>query len=123
MLLDEFFLVFQKVIGVIESNTRMKRKFDGLIALSNPKYNIYIERFSPSKTELGTELYSNKWGLLQDKIVRYFEGDLSVLDIAEKHDLEFSDIRAYVQKFADCGLIELVFDEVERNPTVRVLDK
>ena len=31
-----------------------------------------MERFDPSKSTLGDGSFSNKWGLLQDLIVRYF---------------------------------------------------
>jgi len=69
---------------------------------------------------LGDDSFSNKWGLLQDSIVRYFDRNMSVLDISEKHDLNFFDVREYVQKFADKNLVELSLDEIERKPATRV---
>ena len=119
-LLQEFLQLFKNVIELLENNVVIQRKFDGLIALSNPKYNIYMERFDPSKSALGDDSFSNKWGLLQDSIVRYFDRNMSVLDISEKHDLNFFDVREYVQKFADKNLVELSLDEIERKPATRV---
>ena len=112
--------LFKNVIELLENNVVIQRKFDGLIALSNPKYNIYMERFDPSKSTLGDDSFSNKWGLLQDSIVRYFDRNMSVLDISEKHDLNFFDVREYVQKFADKNLVDLSLDEMERKPATRV---
>ena len=92
----------------------MRRKFDGLVALSNPKYEIYRERFDPTKEAESSALYSNSWGVLQDLIPRYFDGRMSVLDIAEKHDMDFFEIRRYVQQFIDKGLVGDRLDEIDR---------
>ena len=119
-LLQEFLKLFKDVIELLENNVVMQRKFDGLIALSNPKYNIYMERFDPSKSVVGDDSFSNKWGLLQDSIVRYFDGNMSVLDISEKHDLNFFNVRKYVQKFADKNLVDLFLDEIQRKPASRI---
>ena len=45
---------------------------------------------------------------------------MSVLDISEKHDLNFFDVREYVQKFADKDLVDLSLDEIQRKPANRV---
>tara|TARA_Y100000588_G_scaffold390732_1_gene497066 strand:- start:194 stop:1549 length:1356 start_codon:yes stop_codon:yes gene_type:complete len=119
-LLEEFFIVFQGVIELLENNVLMHRKFDGLVALSNPEYDIYLERFDPSKSAIRDNEYNNKWGVLQDSVVRYFEGNMSVLDIAEKHDLNFFDVRQYIQKFADKDLIDISLQQIRRTPAQRV---
>jgi len=112
--LEEFLDVFKKVVKLLETNVTMYRKFDGLVALSNPKYDIYLERFDPTKAADSEASYNNSWGAVQDSIPRYFDGRMSVLDIAEKHDIDFFDIRRYVQQFIDKGLVDARFDEMER---------
>ena len=112
--LEEFLDVFKKVILLLESNVTMRRKFDGLIALSNPKYNIYLERFDPSKSSGSQKSHSNAWGELQDAIPRYFNGTLSVMDIADKHGIDFFEVRRYVQQFIDKNLVDGKLDEMER---------
>ena len=119
-LLEEFLKLFKDVVKLLENNVVMQRKFDGLIALSNPKYDIYMERFDPSKSIVGDSSFSNKWGLLQDSIVRYFDGNMNILDISEKHDLSFFEVREYVQKFVDKDLINIMLDEIPRRSIKRV---
>ena len=118
-LLREFLEVFKSVVLLIENNVRMHRRFDGLVALSNPKYDIYLERYDPSKAVEGHKNYGNVWGILQDSIVRYFNGEVTVLDVAEKHDVDFFELRDYIQKFVDRGLIEISLDEIIREPARR----
>jgi aminopeptidase-like protein len=117
--LEEFLDVFKKVVQLLETNVTLHRKFDGLIALSNPKYDIYLERFDPTKAAGTKASYSNSWGILQDSIPRYFDGRMSVLDIAEKHDIDFFEIRSYVQQFIDKELVDARFEEMERPRTSR----
>ena len=112
--LEEFLDVFKKVVDLLESNVTMRRRFDGLVALSNPRYDIYRERFDPTKEADTNASYSSSWGILQDSILRYFDGQMSVLDIAEKHDIDFFDIRRYVQQFIDKGLVDARLDEIDR---------
>ena len=120
--LEEFLDVFKKVVELLEANVTMYRQFDGLVALSNPKNDIYLERFDPTKAAGSKASYSNSWGILQDSIPRYFDGRMSVLDIAEKHDIDFFDIRRYVQQFIDKGLVDARLEEIER-PRVSHFDE
>ncbi len=100
----EFYDVFQRVIFVLENNIVMKRKFRGIVCLSNPKYNLYHERMDPAVRRQVTE-DGEKWGYLNDCILRYFDGRTSLLDVAEKHDLPFDSLFHYVKKFEEKGLI------------------
>jgi len=45
---------------------------------------------------------------------------MSILDISEKHDLSFFEVREYVQKFVDKDLINIVLDEIPRRSIKRV---
>ncbi len=111
--LGEFLTVLKKVVGILEGNARAYRKFDGLICLSNPAYDLYMERQDPA-LEKNLPEDSEKWGYLLDCILRYFDGSLTVLDIAEKHDLPFERVLAYVRGFEEKGLIRLEFAPVTR---------
>jgi aminopeptidase-like protein len=113
-LLNEYFEVFKKVVMVLETNVTMQRRFNGLIALSNPKYDLYVNRWDPALESGDITNSAQKWGHLQDCIIRYFDGELTILDIAEKHDLDYFEIRDYVQMFADKGLVEFELREMER---------
>ena len=84
----EFYEILRKVINTLENDARMYRKFDGLICLSNPEYDLYFERHDPA-IDKNLSVDDEKWGHLLDYLFRYFDGSMSVLDIAEKHELPF----------------------------------
>lgn len=117
--LDEFLVVLQKVVGVLEGNARVYRTFDGLICLSNPMYDLYMERKDPAIAKDLPE-DSEKWGYLLDCILRYFDGSMTILDIAEKHDLPFERVLAYVRRFQEKGLVRLEFEPITRIAPHRV---
>ena len=116
--LDEMLLVFQKAVQALERNARAYRKFDGLMCLSNPHYDLYMEREDPAiAKDLPAD--SEKWGKLLDSLLRYFDGRMTLLEIANKHDLPFERVFSYLKRFEDKGLIDLRFDEMSRTPPAR----
>lgn len=117
--LDEMLEVLKRTVEVLESNATIERCFDGLICLSNPKYGLYMERPDPTVEKL-LEADSEKWGYLVDCLPRYFDGKHTILDIALKHDLPFSRLRRYLERFEEKGLIRLRFAEIPRVPPARV---
>ena len=114
-MLGEFHDSLQRVIRILETNSRLRRHFDGLICLSNPDYNLYFERHDPS-VDKGLTEDDEKWGHLLDSLLRYFDGNTTVLDIAERHKLPYFELLAYLRKFEELGLISLDFAPVERPP-------
>lgn len=104
--LDEMLDVLTAVIGVLEGNAVPRRRFDGLICLSNPEYDLYQERPDPAVAK-GLATDSEKWGHLLDCLFRYLDGDMTVLDIADRHDLPFEPVLAYLKKFEAKGLVAL----------------
>lgn len=114
-LVNEFFTVTRKAIEVLEQNAVMYRKFDGLISLANPQYQLYMERPDPAMNK-NLEADSEKWGRLLDFLFRYFDGATSILDIAEKHDLPFDRLYRYLKRFEEKGLIRMEFQSIRRPP-------
>jgi len=110
---DETFLVLQKAIEIIENNAVMHRRFDGLICLSNPRYDLYLERPDPAVCK-DLEADSEKWGHLLDCLFRYFNGSVTILDIAERHDLPFDRLYQYIKRFESKDLVRLQFAPVKR---------
>ena len=117
--LDEMLTVLQKVVEALEGNSRMHRRFDGLICLSNPTYDLYVERKDPA-IEKNLPEDSEKWGALLDSLLRYFDGSLTLLEIAERHDLPFERVARYVRSFEEKDLVRLAFEPIERKPALRV---
>jgi len=111
--LDEMLLILQKVVEILEDNVTIQRRFDGLICLSNPRYDLYMERPDPSVTK-DLDAYAEKWGHLVDCLFRYMDGNMTVLDIAQRHDLPFDRLRRYLGRFEEKGLVTLTRAEIPR---------
>lgn len=117
--LDEMLTVLKKVVRTLEDNVVVHRCFDGLICLSNPQYDLYMERPDPTITK-NLEADAEKWGHLVDCLFRYMDGNTTVLDIARRHDLPFERVRRYLGRFEEKGLVKLTRAEIARVPPKRV---
>lgn len=102
--LEESVSVILRLINVFETDSVMKRLFKGLIALSNPNYDLYLHTWDPSATPDVTIL-QKQWNYLMDCLPRYFDEKTSVLDIAQKHDLPYEQVLNYIKKFEQKKLI------------------
>lgn len=105
--LDEVLGACQRMISILEDDALPQRRFKGLLALSNPKHDLYRTRPNPTLS-LGLTPADLRWGLLQDYIIRYFDGRHGLFHIAQSADLPFEEIRSYVANFAAKGLVELL---------------
>ena len=117
--LEEMLAVLQRVVSVLENNMTAQRRFDGLICLSNPDYGLYMERPDPTVVK-DLEADAEAWGHLLDCLFRYLDGEHTLLEIAERHQLCFERLRRYLQRFEAKGLVELARAEIERRPPERV---
>jgi aminopeptidase-like protein len=117
--LEEMLESLKKVVEVLEDNATVSRRFDGLICLSNPEYDLYMERPDPTVAkDLNAD--AENWGQLVDCLFRYMEGDMTILDIANRHDLPFDRLSRYLRRFEEKGLVELKRAEIERRLPRRV---
>ena len=117
--LEEMLTVFKQAVLSLERNARVYRNFDGLVCLSNPQYDLYMEREDPAiAKDLPAD--SEKWGNLLDSLLRYFDGNMTLLDIAQKHDLPFERVFNYLKRFEAKGLVRLEFEPMQRAPARRV---
>jgi aminopeptidase-like protein len=119
--LEETLLVLQKAVEALEGDAVIHRRFDGLICLSNPEYDLYLERPDPAVTK-NLAADAEKWGHLLDCLFRYFDGRTTILEIAERHDLPFDSLRRYIDRFEARGLIRLERTEIDREPPFRAAD-
>lgn len=95
------------IIDILEKDCYMNRKFTGLIALSNPKYNLYMNTNDPS-IDIKITQDQLKWNYLMDCLPRYFNKDLSILEIAIRYDIPFNELYNYLIKFKEKNLIEFI---------------
>jgi aminopeptidase-like protein len=116
---DEMLVVLKKVVETLEDNVIIQRRFDGLICLSNPRYDLYMERPDPAVAkDLNAD--AQKWGHLLDCLFRYMDGTITLLDIAQRHDLPFDRLRRYLSRFEEKGLVKLVRARIPRSEPRRV---
>jgi aminopeptidase-like protein len=106
-MLMEFINVFWDIVGILEGNSTIKRHFEGLVCLSNPAYDLYMERPDPT-IKKNLPIDAAEWGYLQDCLPRYFDAKTSVLEIAERHGIPFSRLHAYLKRMELKGLISLI---------------
>ncbi len=105
--MDEAATVIVRALAMLEDDVFMKRKFQGLVALSNPKYDLYKPFFDPSIPDRKTiDDTSLRWNYLMNCIPRYFDGKTRILDIAERHELPFHVVADYVEQFREKGLVD-----------------
>lgn len=103
--LEEAVRVIESIVDVFERDAVFKRRFTGLVALSNPKYNLYRSPGTdPSMKEKAPEEL-RKWNYLMDMLPRYFDGKTTVFEIAEKYDLPFDEVLSYIERFEKKGLV------------------
>lgn len=107
------------VVEILEENATATRTFDGLICLSNPRYDLYMERPDPTVVK-DLDADAEKWGHLLDCLFRYMDGSMTILDIAEKHDLPFARLARYLRRFEAAGLATLAHAEIPRAVPRRV---
>lgn len=100
--------LIMEIIDVLEKNCRLKRKFTGLIALSNPRYDLYISPGTDPSLKFKDKEDHSRWYNLMDRLPRYFDGNTSILDIAVKHDLSFNQVYDYILKFREKGLVDFI---------------
>jgi aminopeptidase-like protein len=103
--LEEAVDVVLQIVDVLEDDRIMHRNFDGLIALSNPRFDLYLSNYDPSIRPT-ISARQREWNYLMDCLPRFFDGETTVLDVAERHELPFHEVLEYVLRFEEKGLIQ-----------------
>lgn len=104
--LEEQLDVFRAALRALDEDVVADRLFNGLPALSSPRYRLYRERPDPAVAkELPED--AERWGYLADSLLRLFDGRTTMLEIAERFGLPFDDVLAYVRRFEEKGLVRL----------------
>lgn len=98
--------ILKYVIFILENNFFIKLKTKGLISLANPIYNLYNPHPDPTCPE---KINSERAQLakLQDKIFRYMDGSLTILDLAIIHQIKFTLLLDYLLKLSFKNIISL----------------
>jgi aminopeptidase-like protein len=108
---EEYACLFREAIAILERDAVPRRRFDGLPCLSNPRFDLYVERPDPALPGAAT---SAAWGRLQDHLPRHLDGARSLLHLAEQFELPFEDLLEVMQRWRDKGLVDLAPARLKR---------
>lgn len=118
--LEETVKVVMETLFMLETNSVMKRKFRGLVALSHPKYDLYKAFWDPSIAGRKTlDDAGRRWNYLMDCLPRYFDEQTHIMEIAEKHELPYRMVYDYIKQFEEKNLVDVI--AVTEEPPVRDL--
>ena len=104
--LDETVTALKNMVLALENDATMQRRFKGLVALSNPKYDLYWERPDPVVDKALSEA-DLRFGRMQDYLPRYFDGQHRILDVAQQFGVPFLALHKYLKAFEEKRLIDL----------------
>ena len=109
--LEEAVKAVLATIDILENDCVMERTCpDGLVCLSNPKYDLYVSTWDPSmkdrnsKDAIGPKAI--KMNNLMDCFPRYLDGHTTCLQIAERFQLPFRAVRDYIEQWENKGLLK-----------------
>jgi aminopeptidase-like protein len=104
--LDDTLNVLKGLVDMLEDDVTVRRKFTGIVALSNPEYGLYKEHPDPAYVKPLSDM-DLRFARMQDLLARFFDGKHTAFDIAERFDIPFPLIRSYLGEFQEKGLVEL----------------
>ena len=96
-----------------ERNVTVKIKFDGLLCLS--RHGLYKPAPAPGIDHSDVTDTMLKWNLLMNCLPRYFDENMTLLDIAIKHELPLKELYEYIMQWVDCDLVEINQFSVKQN--------
>lgn len=103
---EEAYRVLADMVELVEADHTVHRRFDGLMCLSAPEVGLYIERPDPAVTQ-DLPHDADRWGRLSDHLLRWMDGSMTGLDIAERSGLPVAAVRDYLARFEAAGLARL----------------
>ena len=106
--LEETVLCLEKIAFIMQENCRMQRKFKGLLALSHPRYNLYKPHWNPAEKTSLQRSDPNHWHFLMIDMFRDFDSNITMLEVAERHQLPFDEVHEYLTQLKQTGAIEFI---------------
>jgi len=103
--LDEALNVLTASVDSMNRSPLVRKRFQGNICLSNPRYNLYID---PGQVAIGDIPDPNrrKMRYLMD-LIPSLSRPVTVANLAAQVDLPEGAVQSYVERWADRGLLEL----------------
>lgn len=103
--LIETYNALKYTVDTIEKNVLISNTHTGLICLSNKKYDLYMDAFSPGVLKKKYTKNEKNWNLLMNCLPMEVNNNVSILDLSKKYNLDFSDVYQYLLKWKKKKLI------------------
>ena len=103
--LDEAVNVLVQAIDELEATPLIVRKFSGNICLSNPAYDLYLDYGQVALGQVSSAQH-RRMRVLMD-LIPALDRPVTVRAVAAHVDLPEDDVLAYLQRWAEKGLIEI----------------
>lgn len=103
--LEEAAAVLLAAIDDLEATPLVTRGFDGILCLSNPEYDLYVDPGEPVLGRPGNE-ESLRWRRLMD-LIPALRRPATTRDLAERTGLPEPQVRAYLARWREKGLIAM----------------
>jgi aminopeptidase-like protein len=104
--LDEAFEILQTCVDRMERETWVMKKFSGTMCLSNPRYNLHVNASQPA---FGAHPSENEqcFRTLMD-LIPTISQPVTVRALASRVGLPEDEVKAYLKKWVECGIMDLV---------------
>lgn len=106
--LKKTYKLLKKIILDFENEIRFKNKYKGVISLSNPKYNLYLNAEAPGIDKKKYTKEMKKWNLLMNNLPRFIDSGMSLREIAKYHGLNYGNVFNYFKKWHNKKLIKII---------------
>lgn len=106
--MEETVAVLERLCFALDHDVRLKRHFKGLLGLSHPRYDLYQPYWNPAERGGPSRGTQHDWHYLMIDMFRDLDGQISLIEIAERHKLPFDEVLAYFTRFRDTAAITFI---------------
>ena len=104
--LKQTFNIVLKTIEVLEKNFTLSCNHKGLLCLSNKKYDLYKDAYSPGIVNKAYTDQKRRWNLLMNCLPMEAEKGSSILELSIKYKLDFFELYEYLVLWKNKKLIK-----------------
>ena len=99
--------LLQNIVNNFEQQTRYKCNFDGVISLSNKKFDLYKRAKAPGIDKHKYSKHLKKWNLLMNNLPNLLNNFYSVEQIAKIYNLPTNEVSKYCLKWKNKNLLKV----------------
>jgi aminopeptidase-like protein len=104
--LDESVRIFEKLIEKLDQATLMRKHFEGVLSLSHPSYNLYVDPGQPAFGDIVTEKVKSL--RLAMDLMPMYPKQIFIDQIADEVDLSKEDLLEYLRLWENKKIISLI---------------